>query len=226
VPPDRPKIRWPPKLRQAIIWQLYQSDAKGIADAELVDKVGYALLSRCASLCMVLAGQVRCPLCGRVFDWGDEVKFQDEPIRCPQVGCGWWTTRREYRASWSKGCFMAHRALVPINTFLEQFGQVRSPREKMVLIDQLIHAFHWDAKANAPVRAVASNLIEGSHWDVVAFLDRLSLGPQTRPDTSQAKQEWRQNVKIMARLRGCRPRVAKRSTSHGQIEESNVDQHH
>ena len=73
----------------------------------------------------------------------------------------------------------------------------------MVQIDQLIHAFHWDAKADAPVRALGNNLIEGKHWDVVAFLDRLSLGSQTLADAEAVKQEWRRKVKTMAAMRGC-----------------------
>jgi hypothetical protein len=51
---------------------------------------------------------------------------------------------------------------------------------------------------------VGNNLIEGKHWDVVAFLDRLSLGAQTRPDAEAVKQEWRRKVKVMASMRACR----------------------
>lgn len=204
TPSDRPKIRWPAKLRQELIRQLYQADARGLVDEDLIDKVAYALLSRCQAIRMVLAGQVRCPLCGRVFIAGDAGPA-DEPVRCTQPGCPWWTTRREYRESWTKGDFLPRRALPAADTFIDQFSQARTPRERMVQIDQLLHAFHCDLKTNAPVRAFANNLIEGSHWDVVRFLDELSLGPQTSPDAEQAKQEWRQKVKTMAALRGCRP---------------------
>ena len=68
----------------------------------------------------------------------------------------------------------------------------------------MIHSFHWDAKAEAPVRAVGNNLIEGKHWDVVAFLDRLSLGTQTQPDAETVKQKWRRKVKVMATMRACK----------------------
>jgi hypothetical protein len=197
---ERPKIRWAPKLRQELVWQLYQADAKGLIDEDLIDKAGYALLSRCHGLRMVLAGEVRCPVCGRVFVVTGEDGPADAMVRCPGSGCTWWTTREEYRVSHSKGDFIAHRALPPVQGYIEQFGQARSARERMMQIDRLIHAFHWDAKADAPVRAVGNNLIEGKHWDVVAFLDRLSLGAQTRPDAEAVKQEWRRKVKVMAAM--------------------------
>ena len=70
-------------------------------------------------------------------------------------------------------------------------------RAKMMLIDQLLHAFHWDLQAGAPNRLAANNLIEGSHGQVLALLDELSGHLPTA-----ARQRWRDDVATMLRRRG------------------------
>jgi hypothetical protein len=42
------------------------------------------------------------------------------------------------------------------------------------LIDDLIHSFHREETTRAPVKSVASKLLEGNKTDVVRFLDQLS----------------------------------------------------
>jgi len=51
------KIRWAPKVRQEKLWRLYQSEAGGFLDEELLDKVGYALLERCENILMIDEGK-------------------------------------------------------------------------------------------------------------------------------------------------------------------------
>ena len=41
--------RWAPRVRRSKIRRLYETDALGIYDDELIDDVGYALLARCRS---------------------------------------------------------------------------------------------------------------------------------------------------------------------------------
>jgi hypothetical protein len=45
---DELRIRWAPKLRTDRLVRLYESDAKGMLDAELVDEVGWRLWERLA----------------------------------------------------------------------------------------------------------------------------------------------------------------------------------
>ena len=42
-------IRWEPRVPKRKIRLLYETDAKGIYDEELIDDVGFALLARCQS---------------------------------------------------------------------------------------------------------------------------------------------------------------------------------
>jgi len=60
------------------------------------------------------------------------------------------------------------------------FPATRSPREKVVLIDQLLHG-STGITSMAIRDPVAVNLIEGKLADVIAFLDRLKpMGRRVR----------------------------------------------
>ena len=63
--------------------------------------------------------------------------------------------------------------------FVEKWDRARTPRERLLLIDRLIHMWHWE-EANKPPkfglgRPPGVNLIEGNRKDVIAFLDGLTL---------------------------------------------------
>lgn len=66
------------------------------------------------------------------------------------------------------------------------------------MIDELIHSFHLEEATRAPVKSVASKLLEGNKTEVVRFLDRLSA---TDPD---GKERWRRTLSqtIHARVVG------------------------
>ena len=66
----------------------------------------------------------------------------------------------------------------------------------MVCIDQLIHSFHISLRTGKATRAFANNLIEGSHDQVIDFLDRLSVGPG-----GVDKDQWRAEIQSMYRTR-------------------------
>jgi hypothetical protein len=85
--------------------------------------------------------------------------------------------------------------IVPIfEQFVKQYPCAHSSREKMLLVDRLIHEFHWDTKRKAYNRSVTNNLIEGNKFAVLELLDQLSGGE------SAAKEQWR------ATLAGMYPR--------------------
>ena len=85
-----------------------------------------------------------------------------------------------------------------VEKYLHDYPQARTAAERMLCIDQLIHSFHlslWSGKAG---RSFANNLIEGSHDQVVEFLDRLSGRPG-----GVDKEEWRLEIERMyGRRRG------------------------
>jgi hypothetical protein len=188
------KITWAPKVRQAKIWQIYQNDALGAVDEALVEDVGFSLWSRCQSILLVSSGRVECPRCGEVFKIG--AGEGTESIACPTPGCGWETTAEAYHNSWRHQDLLGCNALPAFQTFFDNYPRASSVRGRMLCIDQLIHAFHWDLKLNLPNRSAAGNLIEGSHAQVVAFLDRLSFG-----DTTITQAQWRETAGVMMRRR-------------------------
>jgi hypothetical protein len=186
------KIRWAPRLRQARLWQLYQSEARGLLDEDLLAEVGFTLLERCRSIDRVTRGEVECPRCGQVFavrrpgEW----TLPEGSLPCP-AGCGWSTTAGDYHASWRHRDLLATRAAPALAAYLRDYPRARTPQERMLCVDRLIHAFHWDAELDLPNRAFANNLIEGKFEDVVALLDRLSaIDPEV-------KQHWREAIAVM-----------------------------
>ena len=66
----------------------------------------------------------------------------------------------------------------------------------MVCIDQLIHSFHISLRTGKVARSFANNLIEGSHDQVVEFLDRLSARPG-----GVDKDQWRAEISRMYKTR-------------------------
>jgi hypothetical protein len=98
-----------------------------------------------------------------------------------------------HHESWRHKDLIGSNALPAFSAFVERYPLAQTSKEKLLLIDHLIHAFHWDMKLHAPNRSVGNNLIQGSHEDVVAFLDHLTLN--TTGDAS--KYEWRRTVNAM-----------------------------
>jgi hypothetical protein len=79
-------------------------------------------------------------------------------------------------------------------TFVDRFPKADQSQEKMLLIDQLIHGWHWNALTQEQTRTTGINLIEGSYHEVVDFLDRLSYGSASTAGLIQHWQEWREKI--------------------------------
>jgi hypothetical protein len=101
----------------------------------------------------------------------------------------------EYRQSWSKKRIWEANAIPAFEDYFNRFTPKLTYKEKMFLIDRLIHSFHWSLKEDLPARSVANNLIEGNHDQVVAFLNQL-----TGIDGDQ-KAKWRETMERMMRRR-------------------------
>jgi hypothetical protein len=192
------KISWAPKIRQARIWQLYQNDALGMVDQELVEHVGYGLLQRCRSIRLVTQREVECPRCGMVFLLSEPGVWKMLPgvQICPTPGCGWETTATQWHDSWKHRDLLGAAAMQAVETYLQDFPKARTPEERMLCIDHLIHSFHMSLRTGKANRSFANNLIEGSHEQVVEFLDRLSAMPG-----GADKEGWRVQVDDMFRRR-------------------------
>lgn len=190
------ELRWAPKLRPEKLRRLYETDARGILDEELIDEVAFTLYSRCDSILTVteaFRGWVKCPGCGQiVLRPTDGTGPKEESLHC--AGCGWQASWAEYHRSWQNRQLWGGNAVEWFEEYVRRFPAARTPREKMLLIDRLIHAFHHDLKRNAYNRPAAANLIEGNLRQVIEFLDRLTYGPAGTPGLQQSQAEWREKL--------------------------------
>jgi hypothetical protein len=205
------RIRWAPKVRPERIRRLYERDALGIVDEALIDDVGLALYARCRSIVLVNDGLVACPRCATVFKVqrtyrerarGEAPGDPDRVVPCPRVGCGWETTVGQWHQSWRHRELHAGWGLPPLRAYAERYPGATAPRARMLLIDQLLHAFHHDLRRASPHRSVAHNLIEGNHRQALALLDSLAYGDHSTPGVRDAYDAWRERAPLRERGRG------------------------
>lgn len=171
-----PRIKWAPKVAQAPIARLYEHDAAGIHDEELLDDVGYALWARAADISLVARSGVRCPVEGAEFSLGDDAWHRlpaDASATCPT--CGWQTTVAAWHDSFRKTDLSGMAPFVDV--YVATWPKARSYRDRMQLVDRLLHEVH--ATGGNLVRA----LVEGGRRNSPhAFLDRLAYGSASTID--------------------------------------------
>ena len=145
-------------------------------DCELVDEVGWALLYRCQSFLAAnaaLAGSVLCPVCETIIY---HHSAKEEVLTCPQ--CDWSLPWKDYFATIHRQQLSGAAEIQTVfRKFTVCFSKTGSAEEKMLHIDTLIHAFHWNALHTPGARAGAVNLIEGNLHDVLQFLNQLNVVP-------------------------------------------------
>ena len=167
--PESAKIRWAPRLPPRLLERLYESDAKGLRDLDLCDDVGIRLYARCRTFVLVSESEVECPACRKIFSVSS-----DGVSRCPGGECSWSTTKPVYQESLRNHYAYPGRAGAAFSRFHRRYPSAKTYRDKILLIDELIHSFHIDEAKQLPVKSVASKLFEGNKVEVVRFLDRLS----------------------------------------------------
>ncbi|MHA2400170.1 MAG: hypothetical protein ACXADU_14950 [Promethearchaeota archaeon] len=185
-------IEWSPRVPQRKIRLLYEKDAKGIIDEALIDDIAFSFLVRCQDIITVTdasLGKVKCIKCGNIiFHKGKK----EETLKCKN--CSWETTWGVYFKSYHKKQLHGGTALSAFKKYIADLPKARSYEEKMILIDQLIHAVHqWTGpKFKDPVftRPAAVNLISGRMHEVIAFLNKLSRGPIR----AKTKERWSEKV--------------------------------
>ncbi len=222
----RDELQWGPRVSKQKIRRLYESDAAGIYDEALIDDVGITLLVRCRHILQIRAagrGRVTCPRCARqrvhtVIERaphgrgrGSRGDPRDEVITCPV--CGWRITWGAYRTSYKRKQLSAGGAVSAFQRFVDAYPKARTPREKMLVIDRLIHEFHYSLKdrPGQPTRPVATNLIEGKTTDIEPFLDELAYGTAWPGEAEERRQTWRREIEKRDRwLEAHRRRLAAR----------------
>ena len=124
------KITWPPKVRQQLIWDLYQNDALGAVDPDLVAEVGQRLYNRCRSIDIITRRMVECPRCGAQFRMTEEDSWRPLPgtLDCPSPGCGWETTSAAWHASWKHRDLLGAAAVPAFEAYLRDYPRAKTPR--------------------------------------------------------------------------------------------------
>ena len=197
----RSETRWARRVPKWKVRRLYESDAQGMLDEELLDDVGITLLLRCQDILVIheaRQGRVRCHRCTRQGQRTvihrsprSEGDLRDELLTCPE--CGWQITWGEYHRSFKRKQLNSGGATTAFERYARVYPSARTPRHKMLAIDRLIHEFHYSMRhqPDVPTRPVGVNLIEGRVPDVVRFLDELSYGDGTPGETIDRREMWR-----------------------------------
>ncbi len=188
---------WAGRVPQWKIRRLYVLNASGIYDEGLIDDVGMSLLMRCIDCLRVgeaEAGQAPCPICDvRIPHHHDKAA----ELRC--LGCGWRLTWQAYLKSYQDKQLSPGGMKGYFAEFARDYPRAVGLREKMRLIDLLIHRFHKEYSGKTinderPGRAGCVNLIGGRLNQVIRLLDDLAYGAQTDPRLRETRDRWRRFV--------------------------------
>jgi hypothetical protein len=181
------EFKWARRVPQHLVRRLYTLDAKGIADEQLIDEVGYAMYARCESIRIATEahyGRAMCFQCRGIIE--HKWKF-DEPMTCGE--CGWSLTWREYLKKYQRKQLVGGQAYPNFLEFLERWPNARATRDKMLAIDKLIHSAHVSARFGF-CRPAGVNLIEGTMHQVLDFLDELAYSDLSTPGVRDVRDEW------------------------------------
>lgn len=167
------KYRWSPKLSRQILQRLYNNDAKGVANDELADEVGYALYSRCLQgrdeRILIEKGKLKCHHCDNIL----QAKSMSGLMQC---SCGHQYIFRDYMRSFRKDNMPSGAATAIFNAFINNWEQATDYANKMRLIDNLIHEFHTNLNSGVKGRFVGINLIEGTKSQIRELILNLAYG--------------------------------------------------
>lgn len=184
---------WTPPIKPYLLQRLYEKDAQGIYDKELLEEVGWGLYSRCKSFVEAMEatqGRARCPDCEGIVLHGRQTR---EILRCP--ACGWACTWRDYVKTIQKQQLSGGPEVIALfQEYMDHFPKAVKPADQMLLIDQLIHGFHHFLSSGRTRRPVGVNLITGGLEFVNQFLDQLTYGPGSTPGLVENRQKWRGNL--------------------------------
>jgi hypothetical protein len=153
------RIRWAPRVSREKLRRLYQADARRIVDEELLDDVGTTLYCRCQDILIVsdaAEGRMICHQCRSIIARDGDDK--DQIIVCSS--CGWSIGWGDYQRTYRHHELYARGLTEEIQHFISAWERASSPREKMLLIDRLIHVWHWEARTDhdlgGPRRLISS----------------------------------------------------------------------
>ena len=204
---------WAPRLRKAKIAQLYAASGRGIVDEELVDDVGYSLYARAESILAATRasrGNALCPNCEHIFE------HDHNRLKCPDCN---WECPWEWYMKTIKYKHLNAGGLKPfLEDFVSKFPNAKTASERLILIDTLIHRYHWESSTGGG-RPGACCLIEGKMNNIMPFLDGLSYGNDIPEEINKTRDEWRkkwQNNKWKPRIENMMARDRNTGKHKGQ----------
>ena len=88
-----------------------------------------------------------------------------------------------------------------LRAFVIRYEKARTPKKKILAVDQVIHEFHYNTVKNLhqPTRAACVNLIEGRLSDVVAFLNELTYGNGIAKRMIRTQDNWKSTLDGMSK---------------------------
>ncbi len=196
MPSDRaPLPRWAPRVPPEKIRRLYELDALGIVDEELIDEVAFALRARCESILGATEasrGRLKCPSC--------EAPFEAEvgpgtTLRCER--CGWTTPWERYSSTYRHHNLMAGAGEPVFREYLERFPAADTPRKRLLLVDWVVHQCHQSLPQREKGllgRPVAVNLIDARLHQILRLIDELAYGHSLGQDSDEARNHWLEHV--------------------------------
>ncbi len=187
---DRPT--WAGRVPRHKIAELYKKEALGICDGVLIDDVGIGLLVRIEHIFRARkanSGLANCPLCQSEIPHAFEPAFL---LRCE--ACNWELAWAEFQKSFQGKHLIASGMTSFLKEYVEKYRVARSPQEKLILIDTLIHRYHWELKGGLTGPG-ARDLIGGKPSEVIDFLNHLSYGSRSSPEILVTRQEWLDKVR-------------------------------
>ena len=217
---ERP--RWAGRVPRHKIARLYEQDAKGIVDEDLIEEIGISFLARCESMMMaedVHEGKGLCAKCDTiVYHSGKE-----EMLRCPD--CGWEIPWVDYANS-ARHKKLGLGGIEPfIREYLEQYPKAKTPRQKMIQIDNIIHRYHQELIGNSG-RPSAVNLIGGKVGEVMEFLTTLAYSDQSTPGLDLNYNRWKKRGRrTLRRLEKRKERARrKQEEAKGERQDGTTDE--
>lgn len=165
------KFKWTKKASRGDLLRLYQSDAKGLLDEELLDEVGFTFYARCKQAKEVRElmekGRILCLQCGEIL----QAQSYTAPMKCQ---CGYTYTYREYRRSCNAVNMPGGRATPVFEDYMKKWLICKTASQKMMAIDWLIHECHVTLMSGAKGRSVCVNLIEGTLGQISDLINKLA----------------------------------------------------
>ena len=114
------------------------------------------------------------------------------PLVCD--ACGWSLTWGEYHKSYKRQQLHGGAATPAFEAFVARWPQAHTPRDKLLVIDALVHACHVSLQHGVASRPAAVNVIEGTMGELLRFLNDLAYTQRSTPGLEVSREQWRTSM--------------------------------